>query len=106
MLFSLGYLVICHPTPLCSHAIVVLQSIMLEMGCVGQEELACAIGAEMKLLERRHSTLWCSVWDIWSFVTLPPLRSHAFVAMQSFMFEIGSVVKGSLHVQLEVKLSI
>ena len=39
MLFSLGYLVICHPTPLRSHAFVAMQSIMLEVGSVGQDEL-------------------------------------------------------------------
>ena len=45
MLFTFRYLVICHPTSLRSHAFVAMQSIMLEMGSVRQEELACAIGA-------------------------------------------------------------
>ena len=45
MLFSLGYLVICHPTPLRSHAFVAMQSIMFEMGSVDQGKLACAIRA-------------------------------------------------------------
>ena len=45
----------------------------------------------MKHLERSYSTFCCSVWDIWSFVTLPPLRSHALLAMQSIMLEMGSV---------------
>ena len=43
MLFSFRYLVLCHPTPLRSHAIVAMQSIMLAMGPVGQKKLACAI---------------------------------------------------------------
>ena len=43
ILFSFGYLVIYHPTPLRSHAFVAMQSIMLEMGSVGQAKLACAI---------------------------------------------------------------
>ena len=43
ILFSFGYLVIYHPTPLRSHAFVAMQSIMLEMGSVGQGKLACAI---------------------------------------------------------------
>ena len=43
MLFNLGYLVICHPTPLRSHAFVAMQSIMLEMGSVGQGKLLYAI---------------------------------------------------------------
>ena len=43
MLFSFRYLVLCHPTPLRSHAIVAMQSIMLAMGFVGQEKFACAI---------------------------------------------------------------
>ena len=45
MLFSLGYLVIRHPTPLRSHAFVAMQSIMFEMGSVDQGKLACAIRA-------------------------------------------------------------
>ena len=45
VLFSLGYLVICHPTPLRSHAFVAMQSIMFEMGSVDQGKLACAIRA-------------------------------------------------------------
>ena len=45
MLFNLAYLVICHPTPLRSHAFVAMQSIMLEMEFVGQGKLACAIRA-------------------------------------------------------------
>ena len=47
MLFTFGYLVFCHPTPppLRSHAFDAMQSIMLEMGSVGQGELACAIRA-------------------------------------------------------------
>ena len=45
MLFNLGYLVICHPIPLRPHAFVAMQSIMLEMGSVGQGKLACAIRA-------------------------------------------------------------
>ena len=45
MLFTFGYLVICHPTPLRSHAFVAMQSTMLEMGSVGQAKLACAIRA-------------------------------------------------------------
>ena len=40
MLFNLEYLVICHPTPLRSHAFVAMQSIMLEMESVGQGKLA------------------------------------------------------------------
>ena len=43
MLFSFRYLVLCHPTPLRSHAFVAMQSIMLAMVSVGQEKLACAI---------------------------------------------------------------
>ena len=43
MLFSLGYLVIYHPTPLRSHLLVAMQSIMLEMGSVDQGKLARAI---------------------------------------------------------------
>ena len=45
MLFTFGYLVLCHPTPLRSHVFDAMQSIMLEMGSVGQGELACAIRA-------------------------------------------------------------
>ena len=45
MLFTFGYLVICHPIPLRSHAFVAMQSIILEMGSVGQGKLACAIRA-------------------------------------------------------------
>ena len=45
MLFSKGYLVTCHPTPLRSHAFVAMQSIMFEMGSVDQGKLACAIRA-------------------------------------------------------------
>ena len=48
MLFTFGSLVFCHPTqppPLCSHAFDAMQSIMLEMGSVGQGELPCAIRA-------------------------------------------------------------
>ena len=43
LLFNSRYLVLCHPTPLCSHAFVAMHSIMLVMGSVGQEKLACAI---------------------------------------------------------------
>ena len=45
MLFTFGYLVLCYPTPLCSHAFDAMQSIMLEMRSVGQGELAGAIRA-------------------------------------------------------------
>ena len=45
MLFTFGYLVLYHPTPLRSHAFVAMQSIMLVMGSVGQGKLACAIKA-------------------------------------------------------------
>ena len=45
MLFNMGYLVICHPTPLRFHAFVAMQSVMLEMGSVCQGKLACAISA-------------------------------------------------------------
>ena len=45
MLLTFGYLVFCHPTPLCSHAFDEMQSIMLEMRSVGQGELAGAIRA-------------------------------------------------------------
>ena len=43
MLSSFRYLVLCHPTPLRSHAFVAVQSLMLAMGSVGQEKFACAI---------------------------------------------------------------
>ena len=72
MLFTFRYLVLCHPTPLRSHAFDAMQSIMLEMGSVGQGKLACAIRAKMKELGRSCSTLCFSVSDIWSFVTPPP----------------------------------
>ena len=49
-----------------------MQSIMLAMGSVGQEKLACAIMVQMKNLERSYSTFCCSISDIWSFVTPPP----------------------------------
>ena len=45
MLFTFRYLVLCHPTTLRSHAFDAMQLIMLEMGSVGQGELACAIRA-------------------------------------------------------------
>ena len=45
MLLNFRYLVLCHPTPLRLHAFVAMESILLEMGSVGQEELACAIRA-------------------------------------------------------------
>ena len=45
MLFSFGYFVIYHPTPLRSHAFVAMQSIMLEMESVSQGKLPCAIRA-------------------------------------------------------------
>ena len=36
ILFSFRYLVLCHPSPpLCSHAFVAMQTIMLAMGSVG-----------------------------------------------------------------------
>ena len=43
ILFSFRYLVLCHPTPLSSHAFVAMHSIMLAMGSVDQEKLPCAI---------------------------------------------------------------
>ena len=49
-----------------------MYSIMLAMGSVGEEKLACAIMVQMKHLERRYSTFCCSISDIWSFVTPPP----------------------------------
>ena len=45
MLLNFRYFVLCHPAPLRSHAFVAMQSIMLEMGSVAQEELACALRA-------------------------------------------------------------
>ena len=59
MLFSLRYLVLCHPTPLRSHAILAMYSIMLAMGSVGQEKLASAIKVCLKHFERSYSTLCC-----------------------------------------------
>ena len=52
MLLNFRYFVLCHPTPLRSLAFVAMQSIMLAMGSVGQEKLACARRVEMKHLER------------------------------------------------------
>ena len=43
ILFSFGYLVLYHPTPLPPHAFVAMQSIMSAMGSVGQGKLACVI---------------------------------------------------------------
>ena len=43
ILFSFRYLVLCQPTPLRSHAFVSMHSIMIAMGSVDQEKLACAI---------------------------------------------------------------
>ena len=43
MLFSFRYLVLCHPTPLRSHAFLAMQSIMFAIGSVGQTKLASAI---------------------------------------------------------------
>ena len=43
VLFSFRHLVLCHPTPLRSHAFVAIQSVMLAMGSVSPEKLACAI---------------------------------------------------------------
>ena len=45
MLLNFRYFALCHPTPLRSDAFVAMQSIMLEMGSVGQEELACSLRA-------------------------------------------------------------
>ena len=45
ILLTLGYFDIYNPTPLRPHAFVAMQFIMLEMGSVGQGELACAIRA-------------------------------------------------------------
>ena len=72
LLLNFQYFVLCHPTPLRSQAFVAMQSIMLAMGSVGQEKLACAIRVEMNHLERSYSTLCCSISDILSFVTPPP----------------------------------
>ena len=41
--FSLGFLVLSHPTPLRLHAFVAMHSIMLAMGSVGQKKLASAM---------------------------------------------------------------
>ena len=46
--------------------------------------------------------LCCSVSDIWSLVTPSPLRSHAFVVMQSIMLAIGSVGQGKLAYAIKV----
>ena len=43
LLFNLRYLVLCHPTPLRSHAFVVMHSIMLAMRSVSQKKHASAI---------------------------------------------------------------
>ena len=43
ILFSFRYLVLCQPTPLRSHAFVAMHSIMIAIGSVDQEKLACAI---------------------------------------------------------------
>ena len=45
LLLNFRYFVLCHatPPPLRAHAFVTMQSIMLEMGSVGEEELACAL---------------------------------------------------------------
>ena len=56
----------------------------------------------MKHLERSYSSLRYSVSHIWSFVTPPPLRSHAFVAMQSIMLAMGSVGQGKLACAIKV----
>ena len=96
MLFNLGYLVICHPTPLRSHAFVAMQPIMLEMGSVGQGKLACVIRFQMKHLERSYSTLLLFNLGYLVICHPIPLRSHAFVAMQSIMLEMGSVGQGKL----------
>ena len=81
-----------------------MQSIMLAMGFVGQEKLECAIRVEMKHLERSYSTLCCSISDILSFCHPPPLRSQAFVAMQSIMLAMGFVGQEKLECAIRVEM--
>ena len=78
---------------------------MLEMRSVGQGELACALRAEMKHLERSYSTSCYSLSDIWSFINPPHLRSHTFVAMQSIMLEIGFVGHEKLPCAIRAELN-
>ena len=70
MLWSFGYFVLFHPTPLRSQAFVAMNSIMLAMGSVGREKLACATMVQMKHLERSYST-FCRKFPIFC-----PLSPH------------------------------
>ena len=105
MLLSFRYFLLCHPAPLRSQAFVAMQSIMLAMGSVGQMKLACAIRVEIKHLERSYSTLCCSVSEYFLLCHPTPLRSQAFVAMQSIMLAMGSVgqMKLACAIRVEIK---
>ena len=59
---------------------------MLAMGSVGQMKLPGAKRVEMKHLERSAVQ-----FPIFCPLSPTPLRSHAFVAMQSIMLAMGSV---------------
>ena len=88
------------PPPLRSHTFVAMQSIMLEMGSVGQGELACAIRAEIKHWERSFSTLCCSRSFRYLVIRHPtPLHSHTLWQCNPLCLRWGLWVKGSLHVQ-------
>ena len=105
MLFNFRYFVLCHPTPLRSQAFVAMQSIMFAGVSVGQEKLACAIGVEMQHLEKSYLTLCWLLSDIFFFCHPTPLRSQAFVAMQSIIPAFVSVgqEKFSCAIRAETK---
>ena len=104
--FSFDILSFVNPPPLHSQAFVAMQSIILAMGSVGQEKLACAIRVETKHLERSYSTLCCSISDILSFVTpLPCVHRHLWQC-NPLCLRWGLWVKRTLHVQWGLKWSI
>ena len=91
MLLNFRYFVLCHPTPLRSQAFAAMQSIMLAMGSVGQMKLAYAIRVEVKHLETKLSNFMMHNFRYFVLCHPTPLRSHAFLAMQSIMLAMGSV---------------
>ena len=105
MVFSFRYFVLCHPIPLRLLVFVAIQFIMLAMGSVGQEKLACALRVEINHLERNYSTLCCYNFR-YLFLCYPtPLCLLAFVAIQSIMLAMGSVGQEKLACVLRVEIN-
>ena len=102
MLFSFRYLVLCQPTPLHSHAFVVMHSIMFAMGVCGSSEACmCNKGLNQAFGKKLFNFMLLNSGYFVLFQPTP-LRLQEIVAMHSVKLAMGSAVQKKLASAIRV----